>query len=155
MPVILARRAHAGISDGAVHAYSLPDHNPEPTVWTAVCGVTVASVEVERVAQFTGAPCSACLIAALGQQAHVTTFSGNLAPGLGTYPVYTPVSPTGTYAVALWGERLVHWVADRAVRGQFDGRDVVQSVCGHLGWGPLDSPPRGWPTCSECRGVPS
>ena len=155
MPVILARHAYAGTEGGAVHAYRLPDREPEPAVWTAACGATVASVEVERVEQFTGAPCPTCLIAAFGQRSVVTAFSGNLAPGLGTYPVYTPVSPTGSYAVALYGERLVHWVADRSVCGQLDGRDVVQSVCGHLGWGPLDTPPRGWPTCGECRGVPS
>lgn len=37
--------------------------------------------------------------------------------------------------------RQVHWVAERAVQGQFDGRDVVQG-CAGISAGPLGAPPR-------------
>ena len=159
MPVILARRrtTRIGANPPAVHAYQQPDDDGVPPVWRAVCGAELAAAEAERVPRFTGAPCTACLMFAFGQQAASSAVEVEPPPRnqWGTYPAYAPISPGGSYALALWGERAVHMVTDRSVRGQLDGRDVVQALCGHLGWGPLqpESVPRGWPICAECRGV--
>lgn len=148
MRVILARhRATPGCgAPPAVHAYRVPDDDPvSVSMWKAVCGDELAPHEAEEVPRFTGAPCSVCLLATIGDQP-----SHERARDVGTYPALQPVSPTGRWAVALWGEQAVHLVAAEAPRAQLDGRDVVHALCGHLGWGPLDKPPADYPICREC-----
>lgn len=121
-------------------------------MWRAVCGNEITPQEAEEVSRFIGAPCSPCLLAAIGngRDARVDTAARTR---MGTYPAYAPISPTGWYAVALWDERKVHFVAADATRGHLEGREVVQALCGHLGWGPLapESVPRRWPRCAECQ----
>lgn len=150
MRVILARaRTHtARGGPPTVHAYRVPDGPTSVRVWKAVCGNELAPHEAEEVPRFTGAPCSICLLATIGDQP-----SHERARDVGTYPALQPVSPTGRWAVALWGERAVHIVAADAPRAQLDGHDVVQARCGHLGWGPLDAAPPNWPLCPECHHV--
>ena len=55
------------------------------------------------------------------------------------------------YAVGLRGPRQVHLVAEDAVQGRLDERSVVQTLCGRLGWGPLNDPPHGWQLHPDCR----
>lgn len=157
--LILARRVGASTSGGAVHAYTLPDAGQAPRVWRAACGAELDADEVERVPRFTGAPCPRCLIVAFGEEAACAghaEVSLSAAAQTGISLEQTPKSPTGFYAVALYAGNELHWVSEHAIRGRLDGREVVQALCGHLGWGPLEatSIPRGWPTCSECREVP-
>lgn len=150
MGVILARR-HAATVRGSphpVHAYRVPDDPTSVPVWRAVCGDELAPHDAEQVPQFTGAPCSVCLLVTIGDQP-----SHEDIRRVGTYPALQPVSPTGRWAVALLGERATHLVAPNAPRAQLDGHDVVHVLCGHLGWGPFDAAPRGWPLCPECQHV--
>ena len=151
MRVILARRRHPAAADGAppaVHAYRVPDDPTSAPTWQAVCGDELAADEAEQVPQFTGAPCPVCLLTALADQP-----STERARSVGTYPTLQPVSPTGRWAVALWGERHTHLVAPDAPRAKLDGHDVVHAACGHLAWGPLDTPPTDWPLCPECQHI--
>lgn len=153
MTLVLARRADAVAPDDVVHAFELPVHRPPPVLWRAACGAELAAAEAEQVRRFTGAPCPRCLVVAFGTH-QANPDSLNAAPPrphLGTHPEIMPISPTGTWALALWGERTVHRVTDRRVRGQLEGRDVVQAVCGRLGWGPVLAPPEDWPVCEECQ----
>lgn len=57
------------------------------------------------------------------------------------------------YAVGLRGPRQVHLVADDAIQGQLDDRTVVHTLCGRLGWGPLDTAPHGWPVHPACASL--
>lgn len=118
MRVILARH-HAATTRGAppaVHAYRVPDDPASVTVWKAVCGDELAPQDAEQVPRFTGAPCSECLLAALGYES-----SDERARTVGTYPTLHPVSAGGRWAVALWGERTCHLVAPDAPRAQLEG----------------------------------
>lgn len=149
MRVILARRRVAGDqAPPSVHAFRVPDAPMSVPVWQAVCGVQLTPVEAEVVPQYTGAPCSVCLMATLGDQAARTTQQQRTR--IGTRPAMQPVSPRGRYAIALAGEHHAHLVGQHAPRSTLDGQDVVQALCGHLGWGPLLAPPAGWPVCAEC-----
>lgn len=151
MPVILARRRTGG--DGQpppVHAYRVPHDPASVDVWRSVCGVELKPAEAEVLPRFVGAPCSVCLLAAFGQDAANTPTTREQRSRLGTRPAIQPVSPSGRWAVAVGGEREAHLVGSNAPRSQLDGREVVHVLCGHLGWGPLESPPPGWPVCAEC-----
>lgn len=148
MRVILARRrVVGGQAPPSVHAFRVPDNPLSVPVWQAVCGVQLTPVEAEVVPQYTGAPCSVCLMATLGDQAARTTQQQRTR--IGTRPAMQPVS-RGHYATALHGEHLTHLVGPHAARSTLDGEPVVQGLCGHLGWGPLLSPPSGRPVCAEC-----
>ena len=154
MGTILARHRSAAAGHGnppPVHAYRVPDDPTSVPVWRAVCGDELKPDEAEEVPRFTGAPCSVCMMFAIGHDG--PDLDADARARVRTYPVLRPVSPTGRYAVALWGERESHFVAADAARGRLDGRDVVHALCGHLGWGPLDSPPSGWPVCRECQHI--
>ena len=59
-------------------------------------------------------------------------------------------TPSRASFVALAGERQTHLVGPRAPRSTLDGRGVVHTLCGHLGWGPHVSPQPGWSICEEC-----
>lgn len=150
MRVILARRltATAGGAPPAVHAYRVPDDPASVPKWKAVCGDELAPHDAEQVPHFTGAPCSVCLLATIGDQT-----PREHARHIGTYPALQPVSPNGRWAIALWGERAAHLVTPDAPRAQLDGRDVVQALCGHLGWGPFHAAPPGWALCPECQHI--
>ncbi|WP_190823613.1 hypothetical protein [Saccharopolyspora pogona] len=58
-----------------------------------------------------------------------------------------------SYGVALRGEHASHLVGPDTVRGALDGRDVVQTLCRHLAWGPMAEPVEGWPVCDECEQI--
>lgn len=116
----------------------------------SVCGTELAADEAEIVAQYTGTPCSICLLSALHEDTTNATTTRDQRERIGTQPATQPVSPRGTYAVALAGERQTHLVGPRAPRSTLDGRDVVHTLCGHLGWGPHIAPQPGWPICAEC-----
>lgn len=135
-----------------MHAYRVPDDPRCEPIWQAACGVKLAAAEAEYTSQFTGAPCTACLMMAFGQQqpgpARVEAWE---RAERGTRPAIQPVIAHGRYAAALTGERQIHLVAPHAPRGQLDGSAVVHALCGHLGWGPYQSPPADWPICGECR----
>jgi len=152
MRVILARhRAATGHGvPPAVHAYRVPDDPASAPIWQAVCGTEVKAIEAEIVPQYTGLPCSICLLAALSEEAPNTPTTSNQRARIGTQPAMQPVSPRGSYVVALAGERKTHLVGPRAPRATLDGRDVVHTLCGHLGWGPHVSPQPGWSICEEC-----
>lgn len=147
MRVILARRRAGDQLPHSVHAFRVPDRPASVPVWHAVCGVQLAPTEAEVVPQYTGAPCSVCLLATIGDQAARTTQQQRTR--IGTRPAMQPVS-RGDYATALHGEHLTHLVGPHAARSTLDGEPVVQGLCGHLGWGPLLSPPAGRPVCTEC-----
>ncbi len=149
MRVILAR--HRVVGDPAppsVHAFRVPDNPMSAPMWHSVCGVQLTPIEAEVVPQYTGAPCSVCLMATIGDQAARTTQQQRTR--VGTRPVMQPVSPRGRYAAALAGEREMHLVGPHAPRSTLDGQDVVQGLCGHLGWGPLTALPAGSSICAEC-----
>lgn len=151
MRVILARRRVAGDeAPPAVHAFRVPNDPASAPVWQAVCGVELKAVEAEVVPKHTGAPCSVCLLAALAEDGATAPTTRDQRTRIGTRPVMQPVSPRGSYAVALAGERQTHLVSSHAPRSALDGQNVVQALCGHLGWGPMATPPQGWPVCSEC-----
>ena len=105
MRVILARARTntAGGAPPAVHAYRVPHDAASVPVWKAVCGDELAPHEAEEVPRFTGAPCSICLLATIGEQT-----PHERARDVGTYPVLQPVSPAGRWAVALWGRERHH-----------------------------------------------
>lgn len=154
MRVILARHRNAATTDVAppsVHAYRVPDDHVSVPVWRAVCGHELKPEEAEQVPQFTGAPCSLCLMFAIVDDQYTHQIETSERARFPTYPVGQAVSPNGRYAVALWGQRESHLVATGAPRSQLDGRDVVMALCGHLAWGPLRTAPPGWPVCAECR----
>lgn len=136
-----------------MHAYRVPDNPASVSVWRAVCGVDLKATEAEMLPQFTGAPCSICLLSALAEDGATAPMTREQRSRLGTRPAMQPVSSSGRWAVAVGGEREAHLVGPNAPRSQLDGRDVVHVLCGHLGWGPLDSPPSGWPICGECSHV--
>ena len=72
MRVILARRREAARAPGefpTVHAYRVPDDPASVPVWRSVCGVNLTATEAEVMPQYTGAPCSVCLMATIGDQA--------------------------------------------------------------------------------------
>ncbi len=149
MRVILARLRVAGDqAPPAVHAFRTPDNPTSVPVWRAVCGVQLTPVEAEVVPQYTGAPCSVCLMATIGDQAARTTQQQRTR--IGTRPAMQPVSPRGRYAAALAGERTTHLVGPHASQSTLDGHEVVQGLCGFLGWGPLVSPPSDYSICPEC-----
>ncbi|GAB2748668.1 hypothetical protein GCM10027174_23800 [Salinifilum aidingensis] len=155
MRVVLARRRRPtnGGRPPAVHAYRVPEQDgPAVPLWRAACGDEIAPHDAEVVPRFVGAPCSTCMLAALGEDGADAAVGTSTRSKLTTYPARARISPTGRYATALWGEHTIHFVAPDAPEGQLDGYRVVQALCGHLGWGPLapDSVPRGWPTCEEC-----
>lgn len=153
MRVILARRRESARAPGKfaeVHAYRVPDDPTSVPAWQSVCGVELKSDEAELVPQYTGAPCSICLLAALSEDGTNASTSRDQRARIGTRPAMQPVSPRGSYAVALAGERETHLVGPHAPRSTLDGRDVVHTLCGHLGWGPHVSPQPGWPICPEC-----
>lgn len=127
---------------GPVHVVRIPEVD-QGVVRTA-CGVTADPDELVPVREFTGAPCSGCVMVMMGCSAVVDE------PVETTAPTGDPVHPEGRYAVAFRGVREAHLVEPGAVRGQLDGRAVVQTLCCHLGWGPLASAPHGWPLCAEC-----
>ena len=151
MRVLLARRrAGDDAAPSAVHAYRVPDDEPTSLpVWQAACGTKLQADEAEIVARYTGAPCSICLLAALAEDEAATPTSRDQCERIGAQPAMQPVSPRGIYAVALAGERKTHLVGPRAPRSTLDGRDVVHTLCGHLGWGPHRCPQPGWPICAE------
>ncbi len=152
MLLILARRhtATAREAPPAVHAYGVPDDDDPASmpVWRAVCGDELDPQDAERVPLFTGAPCSVCLLTTIGIHG-----PHECAGNVGTYPALQPVSLTGRWAVALWGERATHLVAPDAPRAQLNGREVVRARCGHLGWGPFEVAPNGYPLCAECERI--
>lgn len=151
MRVLLARRRGGDdLTPSAVHAYRVPDELTSVPVWQAVCGAELKADEVEVVAQYTGAPCSICLLAALHEDTANAATSRDQRERISTQPAMQPISPRGTYAVALAGERQTHLVGPRAPRSTLDGRGVVHTLCGHLGWGPHIAPQPGWPICPEC-----
>lgn len=153
MRVILARRhesARAPEEFAEVHAYRVPDDPASVPVWRSVCGVELTAAEAEVVPQYTGAPCSICLLSALGEEATNAPTTREQRSRIGTRPAMQPVSPRGSYAVALAGERETHLVGPHAPRSTLDGRAVVHTLCRHLGWGPHTSPQPGWPICPEC-----
>lgn len=150
MRVILARRRADDQPPSFVHAYRVPDDPTLEPVWQAACGAELKADEAEIVPQYTGAPCSICLISALSADTANASTTGEQRERIGTQPAMQPVSPRGIYAVALAGERHTHLVGPRAPRSTLDGRDVVHTLCGHLGWGPHLSPQPGWPICTEC-----
>lgn len=150
--LILARRVGASTSGGAVHAYDLPDGESVPPLWRAVCGAQLAAVEAEQVAPFTGVPCPVCLMKAAGDEVRAGEAQSALpSEGVPATCPNVPITSNGSYAAGLRGREL-HRVEPGAVRGRLDGRDVVQTSCGHLGWGPLSggSVPPEWPLCAEC-----
>lgn len=151
MRVILARR-RAGDAEppSSVHAYRVPDDPASAPVWQAVCGAELKAADAEIVPQYTGAPCSICLLSALGEDAMKAPTTRDQRSRIGTRPAMHPISARGSYAVALAGERETHLVGPDAPRSMLDGCDVVHTLCGHLGWGPHLSPQPGWPICAEC-----
>ena len=151
MRVLLARRRNGdGATSSAVHAYRVPDDAASMPVWQAVCGTKLEADQAEIVPQYTGVPCSICLISALSDDAATVSTTGHQRERIGTQPAMQPVSPRGIYAVALAGQRHTHLVGPRAPRSTLDGRDVVHTMCGHLGWGPHLCPQPDWPICTEC-----
>lgn len=148
MPVLLARRRIASAEPAPVHAFRVPGDPASVPVWRSVCGIDLPAAEAEVLGQYTGAPCSVCLMATISEQAAHTTQQQRTR--VGTRPAMQPVSPTGHYAAALAGERTTHLVRPHAPRSTLDGEQVVQGLCGFLGWGPLVSPPAGFSICTEC-----
>ncbi len=150
MRVLLARRRTGDAQTSPVHAYRVPDDPSSIPVWQAVCGAELKAVEAEVVPQYTGSPCSICLLSALSEDAMNAPTTWEQRARIGTQPAMQPVSPRGSYAVALAGERQTHLVGPQAPQSTLDGRDVVHTLCGHLGWGPHIAPQPGWPICVEC-----
>ena len=151
MRVLLARRRGADDpTPSTVHAYRVPADPTSVPVWRSVCGVELKPDEADVVPRYTGAPCSICLLSALHEEAANAPTTRDQRERISTQPVMQPISPRGTYAVALAGERQTHLVGPRAPRSTLDGRDVVHTLCGHLGWGPHIAPQPGWPICPEC-----
>lgn len=146
--VVLARLREEFASAGRpreVHAYSVPDGG-EAGVLTAPCGHRLEPGRGERVEVFDGVPCSPCLLLSLD--------AGGSASGGPESPAGAGETvPSGRRAVGLRGDQVQHFVGDGAVRGSLDGRSVVLTVCGHLGWGPLATAPEHWPVCTECSDV--
>lgn len=134
----------------AVHAYRLhPTMPADITGLTAPCGHVLQPGHGERVEQFEGAPCVRCLLFAIG--AEDTAIDADEREPT-TFAV-AEASDTGRYAVGLRGDQVRHLVANNAIRGELDSRSVVLSLCGHLGWGPLETAPTHWLLCGECARI--
>jgi hypothetical protein len=146
--VVLARLREEFASPGCpreVHAYSVPGGG-EVAVLTAPCGNRLKPGRGERVEMFDGVPCSPCLLLSLD--------AGGSASMIEESPAGTGKTvPSGRFAVGLRGDQVQHIVDDVAVRGSLDGRSVVLTLCGNLGWGPLATAPGHWPVCAECAGI--
>lgn len=152
-PLVLARLKPEYAPNAApseVHAYPVSADDTQ-TVLTARCGHVLEAGKGERVAMFAGAPCSVCLLFAMGAEGPVADRGGELPTEL-EYP-FGQVGASGRYAVGLRGDRCRHLVADNAIRSTLDGSGVVHTICGHLGWGPLESAPEQWPLCPDCTGT--
>lgn len=145
--VVLARLREEFASPGhprEVHAYSISPG--DAGVLTAPCGNRLEPGRGERVEVFDGVPCSPCLLLSLDV--------GGSASRVEDFPVGAGETvPAGHRAVGLRGDQVQHFVDDGAVRGSLDGRSVVLTLCGHLGWGPLETAPEHWPVCAECSGI--
>ena len=146
--VVLARLREEFASPGRpreVHAYSVPAGG-EVAVLIAACGYRLEPGRGERVEVFDGVPCSPCLLLSID--------AGSSASRSAEFPADAEETvPSGCRAVGLRGDQVQHFVGDGAVRGSLDGRSVVLTLCGHLGWGPLESAPEHWPACAECAGI--
>lgn len=150
MRVLRAQRSRAG-EPAAVHVFPVQDPHRSPEVLVSSYGEKLNRDDAEEVPERVGAACSTCLLhgfAVLALRSSPAPLGSN---DIENYPAST--SSTGSYAVALAGERVVHLVLDGAARGKRNGRDVVQAVCCHLGWGRVVSAPPDWPVCDECRRI--
>ena len=128
-----------------VHAYTVPAGG-DAGVLTAPCGHRLEPGRGERVEVFDGVPCSPCLLLSLD--------AGTSASRSAEFPAAAGETVEfGRCAVGLRGDQVQHFVGDGAVRGSLDGRSVVLTLCGHLGWGPLETAPEHWPVCAECSGI--
>lgn len=134
-----------------VHAYPLPVGGRAVRL-VAPCGNVLEPDRAERVASFRGMPCVPCLLSLPGWDERGTEpVNESWSSGEAELPYV--VGDFGDHAVDLRGDRVRHLVAADAVRGELDGRDVVHTMCGHLGWGPCRTVPRDWPLCAECAQV--
>lgn len=146
--VVVARLRQEFASPGhprEVHAYSVPAGGDVGTL-IAPCGNRLEPGRGERVEMFDGVPCSPCLLLS-------TDAGGSPSRGAECAADAGETVPSGRCAVGLRGDQVQHFVGDGAVRGSLDGRSVVLTLCGHLGWGPLATAPEHWPVCAECSGV--
>jgi hypothetical protein len=162
--VMLARNRNApSLDQYEVHAYPLNFDDDPPTILIAPCGHRLAVTDAEQVDRFTGVMCMACLLLAFGRAdraADVAQPPPELPDELAAK--LRPAADAGrelsvaesavaySYGVALRGEHASHLVEPDAIRGELDGRDVVQTLCRHLAWGPMAEPVEGWQLCDEC-----
>lgn len=148
-----------GISGQVTHLITAPTTTGTPPTLTAFCGAIFAPGEAELLAWFDGMPCTACALAAAPHH------GGSSVPPIGSAGRRDHVSSTvarqrrqpvrdrpssGSAAVGLRDERLVHRVPDRPLVSTLDGRTVVLARCGMLAWTTNHEPPSEWPRCSEC-----
>jgi hypothetical protein len=140
-----------------VHAYPVAaDTLGESAVLTAPCGHILKPGKGERAAMFVGTPCIPCLLFTMGHDngvADAAWASPELPAPVEPEPRLDAATDSGRYAVGLRGDQVRHLVADDAIRSMLDDRDVVHTVCGHLGWGPLETAPDRWPICPDCAKV--
>ncbi|SFP51544.1 hypothetical protein SAMN05421810_102813 [Amycolatopsis arida] len=150
MPIIYARLLpqHAtGESARCTHLVVLPANGALPSALVALCGMSFPPGVLENLPEIGGAPCTACL-ATPGP----TPAGGPPVRRPSPHPRRGPAIPAGrTSAVGLRETRLVHRVPAHPLASVLDGRTVVITTCGVLGWLLRDEPPTTWPRCTSCH----
>lgn len=148
--VALARRVGGSGAPPEVHAFRTTGET-----WVAACGAKASPEDLELVPSFTGAPCMTCFMtAALASGVAPVTREQLEAPlreleePPGELVIEGAPTPDEPFAVSL-REKLVHRVAPDAPRTELNGRPVVISECGLLGW-PCENAPEGWEMCAGC-----
>lgn len=153
MQVILARLRLTSAAP-AVHAWHTHDFDPSASSspqLVSACGLAADRTDIEPVNAITGAPCTPCLLLSCAAEPGTPGAFPEKSPPMHT--VDSTVDNPHHYGVALRGERHIHFVEPNAMRGYLDGREVAQTLCRSLAWGPFTAPPNDWPTCAECTEI--
>ncbi len=144
MTVIFARllRQHAhGESQRVTHLIALSQNGTLPTELAAHCGAKFPPHVLENLPGIGGAPCTACLAAIPLPPSALCDPEAmpSLPPGQRPTPhphhrTPPPMPESGMVALGLREEDLVHRVPDKPLASVLDGRTVVITACGVLGW---------------------
>jgi hypothetical protein len=158
--VIFARllREHAhGESQRVTHLIALPQNGTLPTELHARCGASFPTYALENLPGIGGAPCVACLAAIPLPPSALSDPDAmpSLPPASRPTPHRRrpPPPSAGAVALGLREEDLVHRVPDKPLASVLDGRTVVITECGVLGWIVQKEPDSQWRRCEACAGT--
>jgi hypothetical protein len=154
----LLREYARGESQRITHLIRLPCDGTLPVELTAHCGARFPPHVLENLVGIGGAPCNACL-AAIPLPAAAPLRDLDALPSLPLAHRPTPhprhrtppaVPAPKAVVLGLREEELVHRVPDKPLASVLDGRTVVITVCGVLGWLTTATPEPHFRRCDDC-----